>query len=112
MRNAFAAGKSFICAEIVTALGTASTFAFTAVLTVILLVIPNEASHGNDHRNDRPRGDSAKQREEDGLGDIIETCLGAEEFGAQVAECAQLLSKKNARGTCPSFSGRLKRIIR
>lgn len=97
-------------AEIVAALAAASTSAFAAVLTVILLVFPNQASHGNDHRGDRPRRDCCDYGKEKELTEIFATGLCAEEFAAQFAERRQLLLR-NCGGAATCFYHRLKVVI-
>ena len=57
-------------------------WAFTPRCNFPRLVIPDQASHGNDSGNNRPGCDSCNQHEERKLGDIISACFCAKEFTA------------------------------
>jgi hypothetical protein len=75
-------------------------------------MIPNQASHYDEHPCNRPGGDASDKNEEQKLSDIIPACFSAEEFAAYFPERAQFLGRKNGRGTRLGVASRLKGVIR
>ena len=65
-------------------LGTGEVFGKRLAETIlsVFLIIPDKASHCDEHRDDRPSGDASNQNEKRKLDDIIPRCFSAEEFTA------------------------------